>query len=383
MNGRGAERRPKGRGTGASRNYSDLTLKLLWGRAAGRCAMPTCRMQLTADATDYDPVVVIGDMAHVAGASDDGPRAAHELSPAERNDYENLILLCKNCHDRIDKQARSNPVERLKEIKQAHEAWVRASLPERGRSRAGWTVLGLQGDHPIDLATADEALSPDFISGTPHWLKVPSDPSDWQAVDETIAATARQLLTGDDTFDQRIAVFPIAPVSACIALGYHLTSRPNVRHFQHHRDVRSWAWPRRAAPAQDITVSGLDSEDLDCRTVTFLFHFSAVIVDEALAEIAEPTGRRVDFRVGAPSTAWLQHPDQVTWAAIVARQAFERAMQLFPACERWRILYAGPAPLGVAIGQQLNPTMCPPVQLYEYRQKETPRYQASILLGDR
>jgi SMODS-associated and fused to various effectors sensor domain/HNH endonuclease len=374
-------RHPKVQGTGVSRNYSDRTLKLLWGRAAGRCAMAECRMPLIADATDYDPVVVIGDMAHVAGASDGGPRAARELSSKERNDYENLILLCKNCHARIDQQTRSNPVEHLKEIKQAHEDWVRASLPERGRSRTGWTVLGLQGDHPIDLATADEALSPDFINGDPRWLKVPTDPNDWLAVDQRIAATARELMTGGDTFDQRIAVFPIAPVSACIALGYHLTSRPNVRHFQYHRDDHTWAWPRRAAPAQDITVSGLDNEDPDCRVVTFLFHFSAVIVDAALVEITEPTGRRVDFRVGTPSTAWLQHADQVRWAAVEERQAFERAMQLFPACELWRILYAGPAPVGVAIGQQLNPTMYPPVQLYEYRHKETPRYRVSILLG--
>jgi hypothetical protein len=380
MNGDRAGQRSEVRGTGVSRNYTDLTLKLLWGRSAGHCAMADCRVELFAEATDYDPVVVIGDMAHVAGASDDGPRSTPGLSARQRNDYENLILLCKNCHGRIDKQARSNPAERLKEIKQAHEAWVRASLPERGRSRTGWVLLGLRGDHPIDLATADEALAPDFIDGSPHWLKVPSKTDDWQAVDGMIATTATELLSGGDTFDRRVAVCAIAPVSACMALGYHLTSRPNVRHFQHHRDDRSWAWPRRAAPAQDITVGGLDDEDPDCRVVTFLFHFSAVITDEAFAEIADSHERRVDFRIGAPSTAWLQHPDQVRWAATEARQAFERAMQLFPRCELWRVLYAGPAPVAVAIGQQLNPTMYPPVQLYEYRHKETPRYRASILL---
>ena len=50
----------------AKRNYSDRTLKLLWGRAAGRCAMPECRIELYAEATDYDPIVVIGEIAHVA-----------------------------------------------------------------------------------------------------------------------------------------------------------------------------------------------------------------------------------------------------------------------------------------------------------------------------
>jgi hypothetical protein len=84
--------------------------------------------------------------------------------------------------------------------------------------------------------TAAEALSPDFVLGTPQVLQVPTDASDWQAVDAMIAAAARQLLSGEDTFDRRIAVFPLTPVSACISLGYHLTSRPHVRLFQHHRD---------------------------------------------------------------------------------------------------------------------------------------------------
>jgi hypothetical protein len=35
----------------------------------------------------------------------------------------------------------------------------------------------------------------------------------------------------------------------------------------------------------------------------------------------------------------------------------------------------------VALGQQLNHTMCPKVQLYEYRHKGEPPYRPSILLG--
>jgi hypothetical protein len=365
----------------ASRSYSDRTLKLLWGRAAGRCAMPECRVEVFADATDHDPIVVIGDIAHVAGAADDGPRAAPHLSAAERNDYENLILLCKNCHARIDGQTGFYTVARLKDIKQAHEAWVRASLPERGRSRAGWAALALRGDHPLDLATATEALSPDFVVGAPHILQVPNDTQDWQAVDATIADAPRQLLAGDDAFDRRIAVFPLAPVSACLSLGYHLTSRPHVRHFQHHRDERSWAWPRRGAPAQDIAVSGSDSAAPNIRSATFVFHYSAVITDEVINETGVRLDFRFDFRVPQPTTGWLQHPDQIIWGAFEARRVFERAMQLCPQAEVWHFFYAGPAPLAVAIGQQINPTMYPAIQLYEYRHKQSPKYTPSIRLG--
>jgi hypothetical protein len=342
--------------------------------------MPECRIELFAEATDYDPIVVIGEIAHVAAAADDGPRSAPELDVARRNDYGNLMLLCQNCHARIDGQTGFYTVARLQDIKQSHEAWVRASLPERGRSRTGWTALALRGDHPVDLATAAEALVPDFIIDQPQVLQVPTDPDDWQAIDGIIAAEAHRLLAQGDAFDQRIAVFPLAPVSACFSLGYHLTSRPHVRLFQHHRDERNWAWPRLLAPAEDIAVTGVDGVTAGTDAVTFLFHFSSIITDDVLAEAGAPLGGRIDFRIPEPGTGWLRHQAQIILAAQEARRAFERAMQRFPSAGTWHLFYAGPAPVAVAIGQQLNPTMYPKTQLYEYGHKESPRYRPSICL---
>jgi hypothetical protein len=115
--------------------------------------------------------------------------------------------------------------------------------------------------------------------------------------------------------------------------------------------------------------------------VSFIFHYSATITDDALSEVGAPLDARVDCRVAEPSTSWLRHPDQLTWAALEARRAFERAIQLFPDATLWHLFYAGPAPLAIAIGQQLNPTMYPAAQLYEYRHREQPRYKPSIRLG--
>jgi hypothetical protein len=362
------------------RSYTDRTLKLLWGRAAGRCAMTDCRIDVFADATDYDPIVVIGEIAHVAAAGEQGPRASMVMTAADKNAYENLILLCRNCHGRVDGQPHFYSVARLLDIKQAHEVWVRASLPERGGSHTGWSVLVLRGNHPLDMGTIEAALSPDFVVGAPQVLSVPME-SDWPEADKRIAATARALLAGDDTFDKRIAVFPIAPVSACLALGYHLTSRPQVRLYQHHRDEQTWAWPRRALPPDDIRVTGLEGDSNDAKAVTFAFHFSAAITDEVLVEAGALLDCRVDIGVDIPSTTWLQHPEQMMRAVAATRGAFEGAMRLYPRASRWHLFYAGPAPLAIAIGQQINPTMYPPVQLYEYRHKEVPRYRPSILLG--
>lgn len=362
------------------RSYTDRTLKLLWGRAAGRCAMPECRIDVFAEATAHDPIVVIGEIAHVAAAGAQGPRVVQAMTIAQRNDYDNLILLCRNCHGRVDGQPHFYSIPHLRDIKQAHEAWVRSSLPERGASRTGWSSLVLRGDHPLDTATVEAALSPDFTVGGLQSLTVTMD-SDWLDADKKIKATATALLAGDDVFDRRIAVFAVAPVSACIALGYHLTSRPHVRLFQHDRDQHTWAWPRGPLPADDVRISGLDWHSRDGEVVTLALHFSATIDDNALREAGVPLDCRIDVGVDSPSTTWLRHPDQLQYAVAAVRRALEGAMRLYPRGRQWHLFFAGPAPLGIAIGQQINPTMYPAVQLYEYRQKEMPRYRPSILLG--
>jgi len=61
------------------RSYSDRTLKILWGRAAGRCAVPNCRIEVLVDATDHDPIVVIGDIAHIEGSSSAGKSLGSDL----------------------------------------------------------------------------------------------------------------------------------------------------------------------------------------------------------------------------------------------------------------------------------------------------------------
>jgi hypothetical protein len=343
--------------------------------------MPECRIELFADATDYDPIVVIGEIAHVAAIQDGGPRAAPDMGAGQRNDYSNLILLCRNCHAVIDGQPGSHSVERLKALKSAHELWVRRSLPERGRALTGWTALSLQGDHPTDLASAPAAISPDFVQGEWQYLQLQTEPNDWNAERRLIAERAQALLAGADPFGFRLAVFPLATVSACIALGYYLTNRPHVRLFQYHRDERTWAWPRIEPPSSSIVIEGLRDDDLACGEVGFVFHLSAEVRPEAIAQSPASAARLVHVRISQPATTWLIHPAQLTDLASLSRECFEQALQRFPNAVHWHIFFAGPAPAAVVVGQQINPTMSPPVQLYEFRVRDVAPYRASICLG--
>jgi len=367
--------------TSSSRSYGARTLKILWGRAAGRCAVPTCRIELFADATEHDPIVVIGDIAHIEAASDYGPRANRRRATRARDEYENLILLCKNCHIRLDGQKHTNTLEMIIQLRHSHESWVRASLPERGRGTTGWTPLFLQGRQPIDAVQALAALSPDFPAGDAEVITIDPERHGWETTYSEIAYRVEGLHRDCDSFERRIAIFPLAPISACTALGYLVTSRPRVRLFQHHRDEQLWSWPIGATTGDEFIVDGLPEMPVQAPGhLAICFHLSARIQEDQIARAEHRFAQTVHVSVPRPSSAWLQTEAQLRELARVSRGVFENCLACFPVCDRWHLFHAGPAPAAVVVGQQLSPTMIPEVQLYEFKRTRASAYEASLLL---
>ena len=75
--------------------------------------MPDCRLPLINDPTNTYSYTLIGEMAHMVGKKPGAPRYDGSMSDADRNSYENLILLCPTCHVKIDKQVDAYAVEKL------------------------------------------------------------------------------------------------------------------------------------------------------------------------------------------------------------------------------------------------------------------------------
>ena len=263
--------------TKSARYYDPQTLKLLWGRAAGRCAMPDCRVELFVTEDNYDPVCVIGEMGHIAASSDAGPRANVEIDLRIRDKYENLILLCRNCHRKIDTLKLRYPHERLFEIKASHEAWVRTALPERGFTHLRWKVLKLQGDFPFDPTTIAEALSPDQEASVDTDQRVGNARFLGCRSKTSLRTQIHAMIANSDSVASRVAVFPLAPVSACIYSGYLLTNRLNVRGFQYHRDQATWAWPKNPEVLTTPTVAAPVDSTSSSAEVFFLFELTAPI----------------------------------------------------------------------------------------------------------
>lgn len=110
---------------------SNKTLKMLWGRAAGRCSHPDCRMDVFFDESEADTPTMVGENCHIISESDGGPRSDPTVPLDQKNAYSNLILMCRNHHKIIDDPTngeREYSIERLHQIKRDHETWVRDQL---------------------------------------------------------------------------------------------------------------------------------------------------------------------------------------------------------------------------------------------------------------
>jgi hypothetical protein len=112
-------------------SISQKDIKLLWGRAASRCAFANCKTLLTQDSQATSIGFPIGEQAHIVAKEVDGPRGHSCLSPDSRDSYDNLILLCPTHHTIIDKNPEDFSVNKLHDLKRDHESWVEETLSQK------------------------------------------------------------------------------------------------------------------------------------------------------------------------------------------------------------------------------------------------------------
>lgn len=101
-----------------------ITVRKLFASSGGYCQNPKCHEPLFEDAGGK--VITIGELAHIFSAIDNGPRTNANLTAEERGHFDNIILLCANCHTKIDKAEEYYTDEMIREWKEEHIANINA-----------------------------------------------------------------------------------------------------------------------------------------------------------------------------------------------------------------------------------------------------------------
>ena len=107
--------------------------------SGNKCALPQCEQDLIDPGGDY-----VGKIAHIEAAEQGGKRFNPASSDEEGRKSANLIIVCANCHDRIDGDNWEQwSVDQLKAIKAAHEDRVRRALDSVGAATSDYALADL------------------------------------------------------------------------------------------------------------------------------------------------------------------------------------------------------------------------------------------------
>lgn len=94
------------------------TQRILFAQSGGICSMPDCNLPIIV--SENGKKSNIANLAHIEAYHPDGSRFNPKLSEDERNNEENLIVVCGNCHKKIDDFPEIYTVDKLKKIKKDH-----------------------------------------------------------------------------------------------------------------------------------------------------------------------------------------------------------------------------------------------------------------------
>lgn len=126
-----------------SRNYTKLTIKLLFGQASA-CAYPGCDTSLIYE--DRGQRTVVAEIAHIRSEAVGGPR--HDPTyTGDLDGPENLLLLCGVHHKPVDRHDATYLIEEL-------ESWKQLQVAQAG---SGMTIDDDDASRFIQLSSEERA----------------------------------------------------------------------------------------------------------------------------------------------------------------------------------------------------------------------------------
>jgi hypothetical protein len=227
-------------------------------------------------------------------------------------------------------------------------------------------------------------LKPDVPFGAPFYVRPPLQDLDWEQAAQLQTSRINELLQKSWDLSPRYAVFSFAPIPLAIQLGFLLTDRVETHWYQYDRDRMSWRWSEidDEQPDTNFEITGLPDSTVqdNCEVVIRVSLSSQVRKDQTDGLIPAPICE-IDLIVREPDPTWLQRPEQLVQLARHFRRILGTIRAKLPACQKIHLFYAGPTGGAIALGQQINPRMNPPIVLYEFDQNQSPQYSEALTIG--
>jgi hypothetical protein len=349
----------------------------LWAEAAGRCQLRGCNAHLWYNDLTGS-TVKWGEMAHIIGASRNGPRGRWNSSRLQ-TDPENIMLLCTKCHKTIDygRNIKDFPIESLRDMKKEHVDRIEFLLDvQRNRT----TVV--QFTCPIKnqlISISDESIYnaalPSYPDQLPkHWYKINIPTFNYtktawestkQSIDESVDMFKRQHSNGEIN---DLSIFGIGPIPLLMYLGSKFPDTLSGEVFHANRNnlpENRFDWSKNdnnsnfTYRAEQIQIGKSDK-------VFLILALSDSIAKDKYSTIEMSDANIYQMTIDEPSPLYLVSKNQLSLFGTQCRNLLNKIQLSHGKNCEIHLLCAIPAAVAISFGRLLMPTKDPKIIVYEY-----------------
>jgi hypothetical protein len=374
-----------------SRYISPAVERHLWGIAAARCQFDGCNRRL-----NVSPVTKergnYAQKAHIYAFSSDGPRGRgpYENDTSGLNEIENLMLVCYDCHKKIDsdKDGERYSAERLRQWKRVHERRIRIVTDVSPDKASHVLLYGArigEDSCPLHALRAFEAMFPEYYPADDRALDISmhsaSDDSTtvyWQHQQNHLKHEFDRYVRREIEHSniKHLSVFGLAPQPLLIQLGSLITEKIPSMVYQLHREPPTWRWQPHP---EDFEYTINEPADVT-GTPVLVLSLSAAIAKKRVEAVL---GKKVSVWELSSSDChndFLRSEAQLAAFRQVTRKLLAKINAAHPAAEKLAVFPAMPVSCAIELGRVRMPKPDIPWVLYDQNDKHG-KFIKTIVIG--
>ncbi len=349
----------------------------LWARAGARCEFRGCNEYLYEHPLTKE-VGNFAEKAHIVAFRKRGPRGQDGPRPDDINSVDNLMLLCRPCHELIDSNPKRYPRSDLEAQKREHEDRIRFVTgfgPEYRTKVIKFTAFIGEFAPEIGNDEVFTALQPRYPSS--------STPTDIDLVTGLGKERDHDFFTmGARRIDDEVrplyshgselrnvkhqSVFALGPMPLLIALGANLSNKIKTDLYQCHRDNdERWAWHTDGAPVRYVSRCLRGGNDETC--VALMLSLSGTLHVSGLPDAIDDRFSVYEITLNGttPNRTYLRVRDDLEGFRAAYRNLLAELGRDHPGLTEIHLFPAAPAPVCVACGFDLLPKVDPSLIIYD------------------
>lgn len=354
-------------------SISDKNKNLLWAVSAGRCEYEGCNRILHTDILTkkkYNSAYI----AHIVADKPGGPRGDITRSELLCDNIGNLMLLCNEHHNLIDKvDVAGHPESRLLIMKRQHEERIRRITDIAPNMSSEIILYGANigtNNSPLSYQSACEALLYDYYpaSDTAIELRLKNvpfsdDTETYWLIEETNLCEQFKLqikprLMQGDT--DHYSVFALAPQPLLIKFGVLLNDLNNVKVYQKHREPSTWKWQTTSSDIEYTLREPADKTNIP----VLVFSLSATVTHDRVQKVFGENASIWDITIDTPNNDFLKTEALLSDFRHTVRQAFDK-IKSHHGCTELHIFPAMPISASVELGRVWMPKVDMPMVIYD------------------